>query len=696
MSSNSTRVKNFRPEIQALRALAVLLVVAYHLEPQVVPGGYIGVDIFFVISGFLITSHLLREAAQNGRISLAKFFAGRARRILPAAMLVILVVIAAGFLILPKTQWGTLGIQALASAFSVQNWVLAADSVDYLAAEQAAGPLQHFWSLGVEEQFYLFWPLIVLAVCIFVKPNLFGKRGDRFASRRTALWIIFSAVVLISLTYSIVTGYSGNSAGYFITTTRIWELGIGGLLALGVQSHESGALRIPRWISSWQVRNLAVILALTAIGIAAFSYDGSTVFPGIAAAVPVLGCVVIIAAGSTKGFGSLAPVVNWKPVQWIGLASYSLYLWHWPLIVFYIELSGAQPKPLQSLALLVASLLLAWASLKWVETPARNWRPLAISPTKSLLAGTAMVLVTALVALLPGMTQERLVEREQAVAAELIQNPPAGFGAASLAQGAPAFVVDEHQVVPLPANAAKDLPALGDCVQNPQSTKVKECEFGDQDAEFTIALVGDSHAGHWFEAVNGYAQSQGWKVVTYLKNSCPFNAAQRKADRDGSINCAEAYEQSMEALSQRDDIDAVITSNWGGATFVTDGVKGLASTWAQLEDAGLPVYAIVDTPRPSQKEYARDCVEQNAEDPGACAFSEDQAYEKGDFTKKAAELEPRVQVLDFSDQFCVDGTCPAVVGNVLIYRDKHHISDTYMHTLIPIFGERLEAALASK
>lgn len=204
------QVKNFRPEIQALRALAVLLVVAYHLEPNVVPGGYIGVDIFFVISGFLITSHLLREAERSGRVKLSAFFAGRARRILPAAMLVILVVVAAGVMILPKTQWGTLGTQALASAFSVQNWVLAADSVDYLAAEQA-GPPQHFWSLGVEEQFYLFWPLLILAVCWLVKPNLPGSHSDQFATRRRWLWMVFGTVALLSLGYSVYAGYSGDS-----------------------------------------------------------------------------------------------------------------------------------------------------------------------------------------------------------------------------------------------------------------------------------------------------------------------------------------------------------------------------------------------------------------------------------------------------------------------------------------------------
>lgn len=694
MSSNSPQVKNFRPEIQALRALAVLLVVAYHLEPSVVPGGYIGVDIFFVISGFLITSHLLREAERTGRVKLAAFFAGRARRILPAAMLVILVVVAASFLILPKTQWETLGTQAIASAFSVQNWVLAADSVDYLAADQVPGPLQHFWSLGVEEQFYLFWPLLVLAVCLMAKPNA-DPRGDGFASRRRMLWMIFAGIAVVSLCYSAYAGYSGNAAGYFITTTRVWELAVGGLLALAVQAHANGSLALPAWAMSWQLRNLAVLAALAAICFAAFSYNAQTVFPGIAAAIPVLGCAVVIAAGNTRGPGSLHPLVNWAPVQWVGLASYSLYLWHWPLIVFFIELAGGEPSPWQSVALLAGSLLLAWASLKWVEAPLRSFRPLASSPARSLVAGAVMVGLAASLATLPGTMQKRLVDQERQELTTMMQSPPDGFGAASVAQGAPAFVAGHQQVVPLPATAAEDQPDLGDCVQEPKSMQIKECEFGSKDATYTVALVGDSHAAHWFEAVHGYAQSKGWKVVTYLKNSCPFSAAQRKADQDGSINCEEAIGQSLQALKTRDDINAVITANWGGATFTTDAAKGQAAIWSELEDAGLPVYAIVDTPRPPQDSYARDCVEENAQDPEKCAFPEKGAYEKGDATERAAELEPRVEVLDFSDHFCMEGTCPAVVGNVLVYRDKHHISDTYMGTLAPVFGQRIEKALAA-
>ncbi|PRB70151.1 acyltransferase family protein [Arthrobacter sp. MYb213] len=693
MSSAPVKIKSFRPEIQALRALAVLLVVAYHLEPGVLPGGYIGVDIFFVISGFLITSHLLREAQRTGTVNFASFFAGRARRILPAAMLVIVVVVVAGLLILPKTLWGTLGIQALASTFSVQNWVLAADSVDYLAAEEAAGPLQHFWSLGVEEQFYLFWPLVVLAVCLLVKQNLPGPRTDRFASRRRVIFLSFMLIALISLGYSIFTGYSGDAAGYFITTTRIWELAVGGLLAVLMDAHANGSFTLPRWTESWAVRNGLVLISLLSILGAALTYDAQTVFPGIAAALPVLSCAAIIVAGDTRGLGSLHLLVQWKPVQWVGLASYSLYLWHWPLIVFVTHLLGHDPNPIQSLVLLAGSLVFAWASLKFVESPARRFTPLAGSAKLSLVAGAAAVAVVAGTALIPGIAQRESIEKDQQAVAQLIQDPPAGLGAASVGSGAPAYLPETTQIIPVPATAEDDQPDLGACVQDPQSTQIKECEFGSKNATFTVALVGDSHAAHWFEALSEHAKERGWKVVTYLKNSCPFSATERTAERDGGINCSEANKQTLEKLKSRGDINAVVAANWAGASFVDDAAQGYAQQWSKLEDAGLPVYAVVDTPRPPKDEYARDCVEEHSADPEACSFDKSAAFESGDVTKQAAKLEPRVKVLDFSDQFCIDGRCPSVIGNVLVYRDKHHISDTYMRTLATVFGERLESAM---
>lgn len=688
--------RTFRPEIQALRALAVLLVVAYHLQPTLLPGGYIGVDIFFVISGFLITSHLLREAERTGSVDLRAFFAGRARRILPAAMLVIVVVLFASFLILPTSQWGALGTQALASALSVQNWVLAADSVDYLASDQAPGPLQHFWSLGVEEQFYLFWPLLVVVACWYAKSGVFASKASRMTVCRRVLWITFGLVTVLSLGYSIFTGYSGDVAGYFTTTTRVWELSVGGLLALAAHARASEELRLPCWVTAGTTRNLLVLVALAAIFWAALSYDAHTVFPGVAAAVPVLSCAIVIAAGATSGPGSVHRLVRWAPVQWVGLASYSLYLWHWPLIVFFIHLAGHDPSPGQSILLLAGSLVLAWGSLRWVEVPLRSFKPWAVSPAKSLVAGALMIGLVASLSFLPGLAQRQAVAAEQRAVSALLQDPPQGLGAASMANGAPAFLPGERLVIPVPATAADDQPNLGDCIQDPQSIQIHECEFGSHNATFTVALVGDSHAAHWFEAVMDYANLKRWKVVTYLKNSCPFNAAQRVAERDGSINCQEANEQTIKELTGRGDVNAVLTANWGGSTFTSDPALGLVAQWRALEDAGLPVYAIVDTPRPARGGYVRECVEEHLADPQHCSFPAQTAFESGDVTKEAAKREPDVEVLDFSDQFCLHGTCPAVVGNVLVYRDKHHISDSYMRTLGPVFGQRLEAALESR
>lgn len=691
MSSNSVPAKNFRPEIQALRALAVLLVVAYHLEPGLLPGGYIGVDIFFVISGFLITGHLLREAQRTATVNLPAFFAARARRILPAALVVIAAVVGGSLLLLPRTQWQELGIQALASTFSVQNWVLAADSVDYLAADQAPGPLQHFWSLGVEEQFYLFWPLLVLGACWLSART--GRGAGTPARLERVLWVGFSVAAGLSLSYSVLTGYRGNAAGYFITTTRIWELAAGGLLALAVHAHAAGRLRLPRWVSAWSVRNAAVLLGLALILWAAGNYDAATVFPGIAAALPVLACAAIIAAGDTSGPGSLRPVVHWRWVQWVGLASYSLYLWHWPLIVFAEQFTGANRSPVESLVLLGISLALAAASLYLVENPARNYRPLAGSPPRALGAGAVAMGLVALLALTPVLLQQQSIDREQREVTALLNAPPQGFGAASVTAGAPALLPRQNQIVPIPATAEQDQPQLGSCVQEPQSTSITECEFGSPQATFTVALVGDSHAAHWYEALHAHAAQRGWRVITYLKNSCPYSAGERTAERQGSISCRQATEQTTKLLTSRTDIDAVVTANWAGAEFVGDPAQGYAQLWGELEDAGLDVFAVVDTPRPGTKQYARDCVQQHQQDLSRCSVARSKAFERGDVTREAAAREPRVQVLDFSDQFCIAQRCPAVIGNVLVYRDKHHISDTYMRTLAPVFGQRLEAAL---
>ncbi|MFJ6415213.1 acyltransferase family protein [Paeniglutamicibacter sp. NPDC091659] len=692
MTAEPKLPRSVLPEVQALRAVAVLLVVAYHLAPQLVPGGFIGVDVFFAISGFLITGHLLREVRKTGRIDLPGFWAARVRRILPAAAVVIIAVLGATLAFLPATQWKAVGIAALAAAFSVENWVLAADSVDYLAADSAPTALNHFWSLGVEEQFYLVWPLLVL-LAVWLGQMRYGRRETAGAFPRTALLLVFGTVVVASLAYSMALVGSGSPAAYFVTPARVWELAAGGLLALLLAPHEPGRRRNGRWFHAPGARTALAWAGFAAIATAAFGFDAATSFPGLSAALPVAGTLAVILAGETSG--ALAPqkILELPPVQWVGNVSYSLYLWHWPVLIFFLHFSGSEPDSAQGTGLLVLSLLLAGASHRWIETPVRTLAPLSSSKWRTLGAGAVVVALVTAMSLAPGTLAQRDTVAKEDAAATLLAEPPPELGAASIPDGAPPYLPGKKQIIPVPADAERDRPHLGECVQKPDSPFTRECAEGAEDGTLTIALVGDSHATHWYRALEATAKEHGWTLLTYLKNSCPFTATERIAEKNGSISCHQANSDTLKRIISRGDVDAVVTSHWAGAVLEKGAAEGFAEYWGKLEDAGIKVYPIVDTPRPGTKVFARDCVAQHPDDLESCGAPASRAFEPNDFTLAAAKREPRVGVLDFSDQFCVGGFCPAVIGNVLVYRDKHHISDTYMRTLAPVFGARLEAKL---
>ncbi|WP_345153019.1 acyltransferase family protein [Arthrobacter ginkgonis] len=707
------QARRFLPEVQALRALAVLLVVAYHFAPGLVPGGFVGVDVFFVISGFLITGHLLREVRATGRIDLPAFWAGRVRRILPAALATVAAVVVATLLLEPETQWGLASRQALASVFSVQNWVLAADAVDYLAAEHQPTALQHFWSLGVEEQFYLVWPLLVAgAAALAAGRTVLRSRsrprapfplrsGDRFPALAGAL---FGAVVVASLGWSIHLTGAGDPAAYFVTPTRVWELAAGGLLALGMESRPDPWPWRP-WLWPGPARAAVALAGFAAIAAAAFGYDAGTPFPGGAAALPVAGTAAVIAAGRTSGPLALNRLLGLAPVQWVGDVSYSLYLWHWPVLVFLGprlagwtrgrdpgESPGWEAAP-QVAGLVLASLLLAAASHRFIEVPARRFAPLAASRWRTLAAGTAAVALAAGLAVVPGLRQQAVVAGQQDAAGQLLADPPPDFGASAGGGLPPAYVDGTRTVVPVPARAEQDRPRLGACIQGQSSAERHECTFGAEGGTVTVALIGDSHAVQWYQPMLQAAQRNGWTLVTYLKNSCPFSAATRTLELKGRTECTEPNQRTLERILERGDIDAVVTSYWAGAEFAGSAAEGFAAYWERLEDAGIQVYPIVDTPRPGHRVPTPDCVVEHAPAPRPCGAPEGAAFERADATRQAARLEPRVDVLDFRDRFCADGFCPAVVGNVLVYRDHHHVTDTYMRTLAPAFGDRLGAAL---
>ncbi|HEY6609376.1 MAG TPA: acyltransferase, partial [Candidatus Limnocylindria bacterium] len=348
-----------RADIQGLRAVAVGAVLLFHLWPNRLPGGYVGVDVFFVISGFLITSHLLHRPPRSGG-DLLEFWSRRIRRLLPASLLVLTVITIATWAVAPEPQWGNAAKEIAASALYVVNWYLASSSVDYLAAENAPTAAQHFWSLSVEEQFYLVWPLLIGLLTVIA------------LRRRWPLQTVVGAglglAVAASLAYSVIATAQVPASAYFVTPTRVWELGVGGLLALFLSRRAFGRVSESEAVPLPPVaRALLAWMGLAAIALAAFLYSPATPFPGYTALLPVLGAAALVAAHAPSNAASPARYLAVRPMQWLGDVSYSVYLWHWPLIVLVPYVLGQPLRTTDKLLILVATLLLAGVTKILVE-----------------------------------------------------------------------------------------------------------------------------------------------------------------------------------------------------------------------------------------------------------------------------------------------------------------------------------------
>jgi peptidoglycan/LPS O-acetylase OafA/YrhL len=362
----------FRPDVEGLRAVAVLLVLAYHARLLGITGGYIGVDVFFVVSGFLITGLITRELERTGTVSLPAFYARRARRLLPAALLVIVVTIVASAVILPPLRTTEVAADGAASALYVGNLRFALQATDYLQADLAPSPLLHYWSLGVEEQFYLFWPALLLLVA-----------GRRIALNRVAVAV--AVVGIASFALSIVWTETDAPLAFFLLPTRAWELAVGAALALAA----ARVATVPAWVST-----AAVAAGLALIVAGAMLFDLETPFPGTAALVPVAGGALVLAGGLRQPLGSLSRLLALGPMRYIGRISYSLYLWHWPVLVLPAVLFGGPLPAVIRLGLALLTIPLAAASQRWVEDPIRHGRFVPVRIGRALaLAGTLSAVV---------------------------------------------------------------------------------------------------------------------------------------------------------------------------------------------------------------------------------------------------------------------------------------------------------------
>ena len=683
----------FRPDIQGLRAVAVGLVLLYHAGITWIPGGFVGVDVFFVISGFLITGMLVRQSMKHGRIDLADFYARRIRRILPAATVVLIFVAVVTLVLLPRTRWDSIGTEIIGSALYVVNWVFA-QNTDYLNAEQAASPLQHFWTLGVEEQFYIVWPALLLAL-LWIACRGRKQEIDTEAQQQRIRRFLQVGVVLVivpSFIWSIHYTQTNPAPAYFVTSTRLWELAIGAAIAVFAVQLE----RVPDKIGYvLQISGLAAIVA------AGIFFSGGTSFPGYAALLPTLGSAGVIIGGmsgrATKGF---AVLLNGRGMRWIGDLSYSLYLWHWPLVIFATYLLGGTLPVGYGLIVVSAAVIPAWLSYRYIEQPFRDWQRLKEKSTRALRAGGSLMATTGVCGIVVLVAASQLAQQNSQ---PLATDGPVG---AEVVEDEPDAVEPVNEVEaysPDVTGAQDDLADIYDdgCFTSESSSDIESCVYGDEDSDYEVALVGDSHAAHWLPALENLADENGWKLTTYNKNACALNSVPVEYNGSHYESCDEWGDKVLDELTGSDAPDHVIVSASSypaaDSSEVPDGVEtgdideGYADVWTQIQDAGVGLTAILDTPR--LQFDVPECVAVNQDNLTECTEERGDALDASAYyDMKGAAESSGTDTVDLTDKFCSSESCSPVIGDVLVWRDKHHMTATYAESLTDSLEEELQHA----
>lgn len=573
------------------------------------------------------------------------------------------------------------------SALYFSNWQFAA-SANYLNAEAAPSPLQHFWSLAVEEQYYLIWPALLL-LGVFLITRIARGRG---VSERAALMIGFAVVLMTVITvssfiFSLIAMKYWPASAYFVTPTRLWELGVGSLLALAVPHLRQFATAF-KWI--------LVLAGATAVLAAGVLYDRSTPFPGATALLPVLGTAAIIAGGLPSDTGvRIRSVLDTPVLVWIGNHSYSLYLWHWPFIVLAEGVFG--PLNPAILAIVVAlSVVPAYLSTRFIENPLLRQRALRGSPARAFRLGAAAIVVSLLSAaalfaapaLQSGRSSDSLPEVQ-------------GAGALRAGEIPPEVTVVPDNLSPSLLDAAADNPRIyaDGCHLEPSEIEPKECSYGEESAPL-ILLTGDSHAAQWFPALEKLSSDNGYRLVSMTKSSCPFVAVTIELV-DTTLpytECIQWNQRVREYIAKSSPV-AVFTSTLGSYIPVEDSATtatleaGLRESWKWTAEQGSRVIALVDTPY--MLADIPECLARNTSDPGNCRTPRSDAFPYAGLEASAAEGLQSVDVVDLNERICPGRMCEPIIGDVLVYRDRHHLSATYAKTLAPYLEEKVDALLSS-
>ena len=678
----------FRPDIQGLRMIAVTAVILDHLIhwPS---GGFVGVDVFFVISGFLITGLLLREHERTGTISFVGFYRRRIKRIIPAAMVVIAsTVIAAFFLFNQSRAQQTIWDGIWATLFGA-NWRFAIADTDYFQAGGAVSPLQHYWSLSVEEQFYFIWPWIMLGI--------FALLGAINATRhaRRVVFAAILAITLVSFAWSVWETGTNPGWAYFSTFSRAWELGVGAIIAVSAGLFT----RLPQWL-----RPLLGWVGLAGICASAFLISSASAFPAPAAALPVISTALVIIGGTGGQQKFLWPIMN--PVSsYIGSISYSLYLWHFPVIIFLAPLLEGRRYIVVSLVIMV---VLSVLSYHFVENPIRSSRwleprrkPSAGSRVAPRLAFSLMGILA--VAVIAVGTITFLPRPAPASSDATGTTPPASTGTDT--------AEERLQLELRSALSATEWPEFDPPIENLADQRVPQwtenycinvtrsnrdrCVWGPEGGAGTIAVVGDSIATSWLPAIIGAFPD--YQVHSFSLNACPFPFAsvkQRTSDPGVYEECdAHHTWVTSELTALKPDVIIVadsyhtlnrLTSGAYGAKAVAEWKVGFAAAAAALPDAATKVVLF----SPPGGADLQECFTPISS-PADCIGSPERSWEDLRTAESEAADLAGMTFVPTEQWFCIKERCPSFVGRAAMYADSGHLTATSSSHLTDVVREAL-------
>jgi peptidoglycan/LPS O-acetylase OafA/YrhL len=641
----------FRPDIEGLRGIAVLIVVAFHCGVRGFMGGFVGVDIFFVLSGYLITGHLVGEFDRTARISLIGFYARRVRRLLPASALVLAFTLIVGSVLLAPQELEFAARAARATSVYLSNVFFSINQADYFAPNVETNPILHTWTLAVEEQFYLVWPLLIVV-------------GLEYFRSRAALLRLLCGLAVISLAISVWATREAHTFAFYQLPSRAWEFAIGGLAAIV-------PLRV-RWLT----RATWTVLGWT--GFAAIILFQSFVpptshFPGWIALVPVLGTAIVLKACAGNAGNPVARFLDVAPLQFLGKLSYSWYLWHWPFLVFASVLVPGVSVVGKTVAVIMA-LGAAILAHRWVENPIRFSRSLVTRPVRTLAMGAMLMLVSVAAAQLALRFAHRLTEdpRLQRLTASV--------------------------------NDIADMPRA-QCVTLGTDADVKSCTFADKTSTTNVVLFGDSHAIQWFNAVRGIANERSWKLTTVVKSGCAAADFVGAGSDQGAIDSCAAWRQAaIRKIVELKPSVILMASSTGWqrgagssrARLVRDWGNATARTLGALSASNAIVVVIRDTP--ALPFDAPTCLARSIRHSwypaSTCEFEPPVASSEIFAAERASATGmPFVRFLDMTPQICPRGLCTASRGDIVAFRDDNHLTGAFATSLQPALAQSLLATI---